>query len=115
MRFEVEVISEELLPAIRSIMASRLGADFGLTQQEIAEKLGITQPAVSQYLSGSRADQNKVDKLVNDVQIDVLLDEASEKAASDRNFSDELAQVVSTVRDKGLMREEFSEASNLIK
>jgi predicted transcriptional regulator len=115
MRFEVEVISEELLPAIRSIMASRLGSDFGLTQQEIADKLGVTQPAVSQYMDGSRADQEKMELLENDMQIDILLDEATEKAASDQDFSPELAQVVSTVRDKGLMREEFSDSKNLIR
>jgi len=54
MRFDVEVIAEELLPAVRSIIASNLRRDYGLNQQEIAQKLDLTQPAVSQYLNEQR-------------------------------------------------------------
>lgn len=113
MRFEVEAITEELLPAVRSILASNLKEDYGLKQTTIAEKLGVTQPAVSQYLSQARADQGVVERLKGDPQIAMLLDDAASKAAKDQDFSPEIAQVVQTVRDKGLMKEEFEDTKNI--
>lgn len=54
MKFPQEVITWKVLPAIRAKLAKRL-KEKGLTQKEIAEILGLTAPAVSQYMSGKRA------------------------------------------------------------
>ncbi len=43
-----------VIPAIRSELAICLVEVFELTQQETAKKLGLTPPAVCQYLSGKR-------------------------------------------------------------
>ena len=51
-----EIIVWHLLPAIRREYAKYLIEDFGLTQKEVAEKLGLTEAAVSRYISGKRAD-----------------------------------------------------------
>ena len=114
MRFEVEVISEEILPAIRSMMATRLSDDYGLNQEEIADKLGLTQPAVSQYLSTSRANRDIVRKLENDMQVDVLIDDATEKAANDKDYSKEVSQLLTTTRDKGLLKERFQDTGDIM-
>jgi len=42
------------LPVIRREIAERLINEFGLSQKEAAEKLGITPAAVCQYLSRKR-------------------------------------------------------------
>lgn len=109
MRFDIEVISEDILPAVRSIIATRLSRDYGYTQEEIAGKLEVTQPAVSQYLNQSRADQEVVEALTEDPQVDILLDEAASKAAKDEDFSGDIASLVETVRDKGLLKERFED------
>lgn len=49
-----EVVVKKILPAIRSILVKDLTERHELSQTEIAEKLGITQPAVSQYLGSAR-------------------------------------------------------------
>jgi len=54
MKFSQEIITWKVLPAIRAKLARRL-LEKGLTQREVAEILGLTAPAVSQYLSGKRA------------------------------------------------------------
>lgn len=113
MRFEAEVISDELLPAIRSILATRLDNDYGLTQEEIAAKLEVTQPAVSQYLGEERADQSVVEKLKDDPQVDIMLNDAAGRAAKGNDFSSDISQVVQTVRDKGLLREKFQDTHKL--
>lgn len=42
------------MPAIRAILVKDLKEQHELSQTKIADKLGITQPAVSQYLSSVR-------------------------------------------------------------
>ncbi len=42
-----------ILPTIRSEVSKEL-VKFGLSQKEISERLGITQPAVSQYVTSKR-------------------------------------------------------------
>jgi len=53
-----------LLPLIRKEFAKSLIKDHGLTQRKAAEKLGITESAVSQYVSKKRGDFK-----VNDAKI----------------------------------------------
>ena len=50
-----ELMSKEILPAIRALMAKRL-LDNGFSQKDVAGRLGLTQPAISQYKRGTRAD-----------------------------------------------------------
>lgn len=45
-----EIVVDEVLPTIRAMLAREL-ADNGLTQQSIADHLGVTQAAVSAYLN----------------------------------------------------------------
>lgn len=108
------MIVEDLLPAIRSIAATKLSTDYGYKQREIAEKLDLTQPAVSQYLSNSRAKQEIVEKIEDDPQAQILLEEIVDKAVSDENYSSEMYQLISTVRDKGLVKESFQDTEKLL-
>lgn len=52
--FPEEIVVERFLPTARAMLAVELD-DRGLTQQEIADHLGVTQAAVSQYLRGDAA------------------------------------------------------------
>ncbi len=114
MKYEIEVIVEELLPAIRSIAASKLSEDYGYKQREIADKLDVTQPAVSQYLTNNRADQTIVEKLEEDPQTQVLIEDVVDSAVNDENYSTEMYQLISTIRDKGLIKESFEDAEKLL-
>lgn len=46
-----EIVVERFLPTFRALLAAELD-DHGLTQQEIANHLGVSQPAVSKYVAG---------------------------------------------------------------
>ena len=52
--FPEEIVVERFLPTARAMLAVELD-DRGLTQQEIADHLGVTQAAVSQYLRDDAA------------------------------------------------------------
>lgn len=72
MKFRAEVITESVLPTIRALLASEL-RDRGLTQQEVAEKLGLSQSAVSKYAQGEIAtsevvrEDERIQELVDDL------------------------------------------------
>lgn len=51
MKFRAEIVVEEVLPTIRVLLARALGEE-GLTQRAVAEKLGLSQSAVSKYAQG---------------------------------------------------------------
>ena len=42
-----ELASKSVIPAIRALIVKRLVEEHGMTQQEAAKLLGVTQPAVS--------------------------------------------------------------------
>ena len=55
MKMYCELIVWYVLPAIRSAIAVSMIKDYKLRQTEVAKKLGVTDAAVSQYLSLKRA------------------------------------------------------------
>jgi len=55
-KIDCEEIVWYLLPIIRKEFAKSLIKDHGLTQRKAAEKLGITEAAVSQYILKKRGD-----------------------------------------------------------
>ncbi len=72
----------EIMPAIRAAIAIRM-LERGFTQKEISEKLGITQPAISQYkqklrggllekVRGSKAMEKYIDSLIKEITEDGL-------------------------------------------
>ena len=59
MKLPCEIIVWYLLPSIRGELAKELSRQ-GLRQKDIAARLGITQPAVSQYLKDKRGKELKL-------------------------------------------------------
>jgi predicted fused transcriptional regulator/phosphomethylpyrimidine kinase/predicted transcriptional regulator len=51
MKFVEEIVVEEFLPTVRSMLAADL-RERGLTQHEVADALGVSQSAVSKYAHG---------------------------------------------------------------
>ncbi len=49
-----DIIIKELVPAMRAYIAKKLVEAYGLSQKQAAQKLGTTQPAISQYKRGIR-------------------------------------------------------------
>lgn len=48
-------MARAFLPAFRSLLAGELVERYGLSQADVATRLGITQAAVSQYMHAKRA------------------------------------------------------------
>ncbi len=80
MRFVEEVVVEEFVPTFRSRLAETLG-ERGLTQDEIADLLGISQSAVSKYVHGE-VEQN--DRLRESARVAELVDRLADGLAAGR-------------------------------
>ncbi|MFC4541491.1 thiamine-phosphate synthase family protein [Halosolutus amylolyticus] len=112
-----ELVVERFLPAVRGMLARRL-ADRGLTQQEIAAHLGVTQAAVSKYVSG---DPEGDDRFREDPETVATVDRIADGLASgELDGYDALAELVALVRqleDRGpvceLHEEEMPELRGL--
>ncbi len=72
-----------ILPAIRSEVAKEL-VKCGLSQKEISGRLGITQPAVSQYVTSKRGSNVAISDEVT-VLIRTLAQDVAEKNDVDLN------------------------------
>ena len=65
-----EVVVKDVLPAIRAMLVKELVERHQLSQVEVARKLGITQPAVSQYMRMLRG-AGRASTLLKKVQVQV--------------------------------------------
>ncbi|RLF48120.1 MAG: transcriptional regulator [Thermoplasmata archaeon] len=60
MKFPCEEVANKILPAIRAEIATKLANEYGLKQIEISKILGVTQGAVSHYLSSFRGKEREL-------------------------------------------------------
>ncbi|AEH61692.1 conserved hypothetical protein [Methanosalsum zhilinae DSM 4017] len=54
MKTSCEIMVQKILPAIRVELTRSLIMDYGCNQQRVAEMLGLSRAAVSQYMSEKR-------------------------------------------------------------
>jgi len=82
-----EIVVKHLLPALRAMIAKELTEKYGFKQEESARKLGITQSAISYYLSGSRGARNargyRVIALKRNPQVKAAVKEIAKATAGD--------------------------------
>jgi len=54
LKFPCEISARYIIPALRLMIAKKLIEEHNLTQAEVAELLGVTQPSISHYLNSKR-------------------------------------------------------------
>lgn len=73
-------VTKIILPAIRIAVAEKLSNDYSYKQEEIAEKLGIVQVAVSKYLNKKYSKQ--VEKVKDYIESSGLADAITKRIIS---------------------------------
>jgi hypothetical protein len=99
-----EVIVSDVMPAMRALVAKEL-MKKGLKQSEVSNLLGITQPAVSQYLGELRGYNVKMlqsNKKIMGMIRSVAEDIASKKFDS-KKIHQKLCQICIKVRKEGMV------------
>lgn len=105
-----EIVSKSALPALRAMVARRLRDEYGMTQQQIAACLGVTQASISNYARRTRG------MMVN-LESDSTVSSAADKIARElsSNYSDQreslrlMTEVLDYIRFSHMMCELHSE------
>lgn len=100
-----EYVAKHFLPLYRAFVAKELIENYGYTQVQAAEKLGTTQPAVSQYLSAKRgrnvsSDYDEVEPLVKAVAAEAAESVAKTKMTPEE-FSDSFCDLCRKLQKDG--------------
>ena len=74
-----ELMTLEVLPTVRALIARRLVETHGFSQKTAAEKLGTTQPAISQYKRELRG--FKTSTFSRDQELIKIIDSISKRIA----------------------------------
>jgi hypothetical protein len=82
-----EIESKTLIPALRAILAKKLAEEHSIREDEISKMLGVTQAAISNYIRGTRGDPKLIQKLITDEQVSQMLNELSDRLASDMAYT----------------------------
>ena len=82
-----EIESKLLIPAVRAILSKELVIEKGLKEEEVARMLGITQAAVSNYLRGTRGDNELISKLMSLSEIMSMIKEIGNDRSTNRAYT----------------------------
>ncbi|MDY6775255.1 MAG: thiamine-phosphate synthase family protein [Halobacteria archaeon] len=101
LRFPSEIVVERFLPTARSMLTSELSSR-GFTQQEIASHLGVTQSAVSKYMSGEGGTEERFE---NDPRMEETVETIARRIDDDGiggyEILSELLELVREFEDRG--------------
>jgi len=96
-----EIVVDRFLPTARSMLAVELD-ERGLAQQEIATKLGISQAAVSKYLSGRQTGEPRFAEHPQMVEtIDFIAEGFATGRLDDYEALSELLDLIRAFEDRG--------------
>lgn len=82
-----EIESKLLIPAVRAILSKELVVEKGLKEEEVARLLGITQAAVSNYLRGTRGDNELISKLMSLSEVMSMIKEIGDDLSTNRAYN----------------------------
>ena len=90
-----------LIPAVSASLAKQLAKE-GLSQSEIASKLGITRAAVSQYISGKRGTELKLGRKSKKA-LDALAKKLAASKADDAGLSLAMCEICAIARKEKVL------------
>ena len=100
-----EIIVANVLPAVRAVLANELSKTYNLNQTEISKKLGMTQPAISQYTRELRGQRTKI--ITSNEKVMVLIKKLANEIALGSVDSKELHKqfciICKRIREEGLI------------
>ena len=85
MMMPCEIVVKSVLPAMRALIAKELIENHDLKQVEVAEIMGITQAAISQYIRGERGamidlSSQKINKMISNIAVQLKNRDSSGQA-----------------------------------
>ena len=100
-----EIIVSDIMPALRAVVCEELTKTYGLSQTQISKKLGVTQPAISQYrrdLRGKRVQLLKRNEVVMKA-VETLSHDIAVKDIKPGEIHSYICDICKKVREEGLI------------
>ncbi|MFP4116319.1 MAG: transcriptional regulator [Candidatus Aenigmatarchaeota archaeon] len=113
MKLSCESFVKDVLPAVRAMVARDLLERHDMTQRQVALKLDMTQPAISQYknkLRGAKARKIKSSKEVTDKISEFAEDIVKERIDKD-DYSERFCEICLAAKEASILPEEACEHS----
>jgi predicted transcriptional regulator len=99
-----EVGVKTVLPAVKAIMARSIVEKHGLNEKQTADLLGLSQSAVSRYISRERGNLLKIEGTIEVLAlIDQMVTHLIKVPDNKREILKLFCQTCTTIREKGLM------------
>ena len=99
-------MSQYAIPAIRALIARDLIEVHNMTQKNAAKRLGMTQPAVSQYKKHSRGNRAKTigkDTVINE-KVSKISKSLAKNEMSPEEASIEMCEICKYIRDNKMVK-----------
>ena len=100
-----EVAAKSVIPALRAMVARELMTEYGMKQELVAERLGVTQAAISKYRHQVRGEAVQLESVQ---EVRNMTQDIAATVAQDPNpieVSKKLCQACTDIRALGLMCE----------
>lgn len=94
-----------MIPAVRAMVARQLIEDYGLKQELVAQRLGVTQAAVSKYVHQIRGEAVELQSAEEVRKITQAITETLSKDVDPLEVSQRFCQASTDIRALGLMCE----------
>jgi len=107
MRPVCEIMVQEVFPGLRAMIAINLQEKYGMNQSEVAKRLGISQPAISQYIRHLRGSKKET-KIFKNKKVENEVNRICEKISRGTNYEDlveEFCKICKLIRKNGLICE----------
>ena len=98
-----EVASKSVIPALRAMIARELIEDYGMKQEMVAQKLGVTQAAVSKYIHQVRGEAVELESAEEVHKISSEIAQTLSGEANPLLVSQKFCQACTDIRALGLM------------
>lgn len=97
--------AKSVIPALRAMIARQLIEDYGLKQEIVAKRLGVTQAAVSKYIHQIRGEAVELESAEEVQKISQEIAKTLSKEANPLDVSQRFCQASTDIRALGLMCE----------
>lgn len=106
MKFSCELVVFEILPTARRELAKELVRSYGMSQIKVADMFGITGSAVSQYMKGSRGQNDMIFRSSYvDKFMDLIAECAKMLAEGKSDLVVELCKICTFTKSSGMLDE----------
>lgn len=96
-----EIVVSDFLPAMRALVTKELINTYGMTQTEVAKKMGMTQPAISYYLRELRGAKVKV--LQKNEKVMDLVKKVSAEISAGKDQIINMHEICKRLRDENIL------------